>query len=52
MLRLVAKPLGRLRDKEEQSRDAPDVATRVPPRLRRPVPPTPPDPALARLPRP
>jgi hypothetical protein len=52
MLRLVAKPLSILRDKAEQSREMPDVTTHIPPRLHRPDPPTPANPALARLPRP
>jgi putative FmdB family regulatory protein len=47
----VPKPLGALLDREEQSRDAPDVVTRVPPRrVRRPASTA--NPALAQLPRP
>ncbi|MEJ3750370.1 FmdB family zinc ribbon protein [Actinomycetes bacterium KLBMP 9797] len=52
MLRQVAsRPLGALLEQEEQSRDAPDVVSRVPPRsARRPLPPQ--NPMLAQLPRP
>jgi len=49
MLRQVPNPLGMLVDRDEQSRDAPEVVTELPPRNRA-VPP--PHPALSRLPRP
>jgi putative FmdB family regulatory protein len=51
MLGQLPKPLGALLEREEQSRDAPDVATRLPPRrVRRPA--SADNPALAHLPRP
>jgi putative FmdB family regulatory protein len=44
------KPLATMLAREEASRDYPQVVDRVPPR-RRPRRPTPPNPALARLPK-
>lgn len=45
------KPVATMLAREEASRDHPEVVDRVPPR-RRPRPLTPPNPTLARLPRP
>ena len=45
------KPLATMLAREEASRDYPEVVDRLPPR-RRPRPSTPPNPALARLPKP